>query len=96
MQVDQKPVVTITGVTGFVGSYVCKLFLEHGGFQVRGTVRDVNNTTKVEPIKKAVGEQIFSQLELVNADLMDAQSVKNALAGSTHIVHVASPFFYGS
>lgn len=56
MQVDQKPVVTITGVTGFVGSYVCKLFLEHGGFQVRGTVRDVNNTSKVEPIKKAVGE----------------------------------------
>ena len=85
-----KPKVVITGITGFIGSQVCKYYLEDGSFRVRGTVRDKNNTTKIAPIKKALGS-LFDQLELVNADLMDADSIMQAVAGCDYIVHVASP-----
>jgi uncharacterized protein YbjT (DUF2867 family) len=40
---SDKPLVVITGITGYVGSNVCKTFLEDGSFKVRGTVRDKKN-----------------------------------------------------
>ena len=35
-----KPLVLITGISGYIGSHVCKAFLEDGTYRVRGTVRD--------------------------------------------------------
>lgn len=35
--------------------------------------------------------ELFENLELVNADLLDAESVNNAVKGSTYVVHTASP-----
>ena len=67
---EQKPVVTITGVTGYLGSYCCLLFLQDGGYRVRGTVRNKNNKEKIDPLKLAFGD-LFNQLELVEADLLD-------------------------
>jgi hypothetical protein len=52
---SDKPIVLITGVSGFIGSYVCLDFLKSGEFQVRGTVRDVNGE-KVAPLRKAFGD----------------------------------------
>ena len=66
----EKPLVTITGITGYVGSHVCKTFLEDGGYRVRGTVRDLKNEAKMAPIKEAFGEN-FEKLELVEADLLN-------------------------
>lgn len=34
-----KPIVVVTGITGYLGIYVCLDFLKDGGFKVRGTVR---------------------------------------------------------
>jgi dihydroflavonol-4-reductase len=42
-------------------------------------------------LKKAFGD-LFDQLELVEADLLDAKSMELALNGSDYIVHTASPF----
>jgi uncharacterized protein YbjT (DUF2867 family) len=53
---SSKAKVVITGITGFLGSHVCDMFLKDGGFHVRGTVRDKTNEKKIEPIKKAFGE----------------------------------------
>ena len=51
-----RPVVTITGVSGYIGSQICLLFLKEGGYRVKGTVRSKNNEKKIEPIKKAFGD----------------------------------------
>ena len=51
VQAEEKPIVTITGITGFLGSWTCLKYLEDGGFRVRGTVRDRNNEAKVAPIR---------------------------------------------
>ena len=60
--IEEKPLVTITGVTGFLGSQIAKIFLEDGSYRIRGTVRDCNNAEKIDALKKTVGEQLFSQM----------------------------------
>ena len=58
---------------------------------MRGTVRSKTNEKRIEPLRKAFGSH-FSQLELVEADLLDEESLINAIAGSDYVVHTASPF----
>ena len=65
---SKKETVLITGISGYVGSQVCKYFLENGTFNVRGTVRDKKRLDKLEPLKQAFGK-LYDQLELVEADL---------------------------
>ena len=89
----QKPIVTITGISGFIGSRVCLDFLQSEDYHVRGTVRDSKNEAKTAPLRKAFGEY-FNKLELVDADLLNTESVTKAIAGSTYVVHTASPFFF--
>ena len=87
-----RPIVTLTGVTGYLGSQVCLLYLKDGGFRVRGTVRDKSNEAKLAPLREAFGA-LFSELELVEANLDNEQSMIDAIRGSTYVVHMASPFF---
>ena len=54
---NSKEKVVITGVTGYLGSYVCHTFIEDGRFKVRGTVRDTKNEAKVAPLKQAFGDK---------------------------------------
>ena len=65
-----KPTVTITGISGFLGSHVCLTYLQSGEYNVRGTVRSKTNEKRLEPLRKAFGEH-FDQLELIEADLLD-------------------------
>ena len=51
-----KPIVTITGVSGYVGSATCLSFLKSGNYKVRGTVRSKTNEEKIAPLRKAFGE----------------------------------------
>lgn len=90
----EKPLVTITGVTGFLGAQTALKFFEEGGFRVRGTVRAKNNAAKIDPLKKTLGD-FFDQIELVEADLLNKQSLIEAIAGSTYVAHTASPFVNG-
>ena len=62
-----------------------------GGYQVRGTVRDPNNQDKLAPLKKDFGDR-FHLIELVQADLLDPESLDRAIAGCDYVIHTASPF----
>ncbi len=86
-----KPKVVITGISGFLGAHVCSVFLQSGAFQVRGTVRDKNNAIKVQPLKDAFGDH-FNNLELVEAELLNEESIDKAIEGCQFVVHTASPF----
>ena len=48
---------------------------------MRGTVRDPSNEAKLAPLKKACGDELFSQIEIVAADLLDADSLDRAIEG---------------
>lgn len=86
-----KPILLITGINGYIGSWVTLKALESGEYQVRGTVRDKTNEKKIQPLRDALGDR-FDQLELVNADLTDKDSLKDAVRGCQYVLHVASPF----
>ena len=88
---SSKPIVLITGVSGYLGSHVGLVFLKDGNFTVRGTVRDTKNEKKILPLKKAFGE-LFDKLTLVEADLENKESIFNAVKGANFVVHTASPF----
>lgn len=91
VELKSKPVVLITGVSGYLGSHVAHVFLKDGCYSVRGTVRDLSNAKKIEPLMKAFGHY-FTDLTLVEADLLNAESVINAIKGADFVVHTASPF----
>lgn len=91
---SSKPKVVITGVSGFLGSWCLKKFVESNQFQVRGTVRDPNNEKKMQPLKDALGDR-FSEVEFVAANLDKAESLHAAIEGCEYVVHTASPFPHG-
>jgi len=65
--------------------------LEDGSYTVRGTVRNKDNEKKIKPIQAMCGE-LFEQVELVNADLLNPDSLMEAAQDCQYIVHTASPF----
>lgn len=65
----ELPIVTITGITGFLGSRICHEFLLDGSYQVRGTVRNKNNLEKLQPLIDAFGKELFDKIDLREADL---------------------------
>ncbi|MEM8602044.1 MAG: NAD-dependent epimerase/dehydratase family protein, partial [Bacteroidota bacterium] len=82
--------VLVTGLTGYVGSYLTADLLRRG-YAVRGTLR---NAKKFERVRAALAEHApIDKLTAVEADLLDAESWRAAVEGVTHIHHVASPFF---
>ena len=65
--------------------------LQQAGYHVRGTVRSLKNEAKVQPIRELCPEAAHP-LELVEVDLLDAESWPKVMEGCTYVIHIASPF----
>ena len=70
--------------------------LKEGKYRIRGTTRDLANEKKIGPLKEAYGKELFSKLELVEADLTDRGSLLKACKGANYIIHTASPLPLGA
>lgn len=79
----------VTGASGYIAMHVVDQLLACGHY-VRGTVRSLKDEKKVEPIRKLAKNSKFP-LELVEAELLDVDSWKNAVQDIDIILHVASP-----
>ncbi|XP_065064206.1 uncharacterized protein LOC135690549 [Rhopilema esculentum] len=84
------PCVLVTGASGYVASHCIKKLLEDGEYRVKGTVRSLTNETVCEALRNLV-PGAKHQLDLVQADLLDEGSWKDAVEGCTYVLHVASP-----
>lgn len=80
--------VLVTGASGFIATHCVKQLLDEG-YQVRGTVRSLNNKKKIDPLRELPGSE---SLELVEADLEKDDNWLKAMDGCAYVLHVASPF----
>ena len=79
----------ITGITGFVGSYMAEHALAQGA-QVYGSIRWRSKTDNIDHLR--------SRITLIDSDLRDLSSVRTLLeiASPTHVVHLAAQSFVGT
>lgn len=96
---SSKPTLLITGINGYIGSWIALKVLETEEYHVRGSVRgkcnyaillDKTNQEKLATLREALGDR-YDEVELVNADLTDKDSLKEAVSGCQYVIHVASP-----
>ncbi|KAJ3693333.1 hypothetical protein LUZ60_008813 [Juncus effusus] len=79
--------VCVTGAGGFIASWLVKRLLEKG-YTVRGTLRKPDDP-KNEHLRMLEGAT--DRLELLQADLLDSDSLKAAFIGCDGVFHTASP-----
>ena len=82
--------VLVTGASGFIGAHIVQQLLAEG-YRVRGTVRDLSDHTKTDPLKR-LAEGAAYPLELVQADLLDVDCWKDVVKGCRFVLHVACPW----
>ncbi|EGD80516.1 cinnamyl-alcohol dehydrogenase family/CAD family [Salpingoeca rosetta] len=80
----------VTGGSGYLGAHVVAMLLERG-YNVRATVRDVHNPIKTDHLRSLPNSD---KLELVQANLLDEESIAKAVSGCDVVFHTASPFFH--
>ncbi|XP_074325085.1 cinnamoyl-CoA reductase 1-like [Apium graveolens] len=80
-------VVCVTGAGGFIASWLVKLLLEKG-YTVRGTVRNPGDP-KNGHLRELEGAE--ERLILCKADLLDYESLREAINGCDGVFHTASP-----
>ncbi|KAI9094457.1 hypothetical protein K1719_026682 [Acacia pycnantha] len=81
-------VVCVTGASGFIASWLVKLLLLRG-YTVKATVRDPNDTKKVQHLLELEGAK--ERLSLMKADLLEEGSFDSAVEGCEGVFHTASP-----
>jgi dihydroflavonol-4-reductase len=73
--------VLVTGATGFIGFHVAR-FLTEKGIEVRALVRGQSDATALKAL----------DIEPVNGDIRDFESVCRALDGCRHLYHIAADY----
>ncbi|TXB63199.1 SDR family oxidoreductase [Phaeodactylibacter luteus] len=82
--------ILVTGGSGYIASWIIRRLLE-SGHTVHATVRDLSQEEKVGHLK-AMGEELPGQLQLFEADLLQAGAFDKAAEGCRIVMHTASPF----
>lgn len=91
----EKPLIVITGITGYIGSQILNYCVEHlsDSYRLRGAVRNPDDFDKMSPLYEYFGgeEQLKAKVEIVHFDLLDEDSISAAIKGATFVIHTASP-----
>lgn len=83
------PLVTVTGASGFIALHCIRALLADG-WPVRGTLRSLDKAGAVRAALADVPD-LAERLTFAAADLMHDDGWPEAIAGSTYVLHTASP-----
>jgi dihydroflavonol-4-reductase len=78
----------IIGGAGFIGSYVTKIFLEHG-FEVRVSATNPSNEEKYKHLQNFKNAD---KLEIVELDVENKEALQTFVAGCQVVIHGGTPF----
>lgn len=79
----------VTGGSGYIAAHVINQLLQQG-HRVRTTVRNPDDSHKVDPLKKLAENSKFP-IEIVKADLLDTDVWHSVVKDINIVIHVASP-----
>lgn len=82
--------VLVTGASGYIAGWIVKYLLEEG-HTVHATVRDPQRTASVSHLLE-LARTAPGTLKLFRANLLEAGSFDEAMAGCDVVMHTASPF----
>jgi len=89
-----KPLVLLTGVTGFLATHVLDQLLR-AGFQVRGTARSISRAQEtLKRMSPHLPEGLENKVEFVEISDLVTADYTTALKGVAAVVHTASPFHF--
>ncbi|KAJ3129372.1 methylglyoxal reductase (NADPH-dependent) gre2 [Physocladia obscura] len=88
---SKKPLVLVSGVSGFLGSHVARELLTQG-YLVRGSVRSVKKGQQMKQILSSFGGERFTYVVVENIAVDGA--FDGAVVDAEFVVHTASPFTY--
>jgi len=80
--------VGIIGGSGFIGSYITKVFLEED-YKVKVSSTDINNKSKYEHLTKLANA---GNLEVFALDVRDVKKLEDFVEGCDILVHAGTPF----
>ncbi|MFL2949136.1 MAG: NAD-dependent epimerase/dehydratase family protein [Candidatus Poseidoniaceae archaeon] len=80
----------VTGVNGHIGNHIVRDLLEQG-YNVKGSIRDLEDPLKVDHVRKHASDlNSEDRLELVQADVLDADDWATHLKGCDGLFHTAT------
>ena len=80
--------VGVIGGSGFIGSYITKVFLEHG-FKVRVSSTDISNKEKYKHLHSLENSD---HLEIAALNLEDKSTIKDFVSDCQIVIHGGTPF----
>lgn len=78
----------IIGGSGFIGSYITKIFLEEN-YKVKISSTDINNKSKYEHLQTFANAR---NLEVCSLGVRDVKKIENFVKGCDILVHAGTPF----
>lgn len=85
-----RDVVLVTGGSGFLAGH-CVLTLLQAGYDIRTTLRSPQREGRLRDALRTAGLDAGARLQVTVADLMQDAGWDEAVAGCSHVLHVASP-----
>ena len=91
---EEIKTVLITGANGFIASHIIELLLTTTNYNVRASVRNIQDTSKVAHLVTFPNAR--RRLRLFEADILEQGSFDNAMKDVQVVFHVAAPYFLTS
>jgi nucleoside-diphosphate-sugar epimerase len=83
----------VTGATGLLGTHLMMELLSRGE-RVRALVRPLANRTAVEDVFRFCSNKHFESIEWIEGDVLDIDSLQEAMQGCSHVFHCAAIVSY--